>query len=245
MRKCVFVLMFAFLLVSFLFTPVIAKSETVYIVADKDNTLIENDSVGQCEVSPGEFRQCSNGSGPFLFAGRTNQGVNNLRRGLVHFDVASVLPPDARIKSALLMLYLSRSQDFKSEINLYRVLNDWGQGASYAKGGKGAPAETNDATWLHTFYPDTSWLNEGGDYVMQSSASLDVGPDNGSYTWESRQMNNDVQSWVDTPGENFGWILIGDENTPQSVMGFASREVTCSDRAFSTELPPLLVVTYK
>jgi hypothetical protein len=143
------------------------------------------------------------------------------------------------------MLYLSKSQGFIGEISLHRVLNDWGQGISYATGGSGAPAEPGDSTWLHTFYPDLFWINEGGDYVMQSSASLDVGPDNGSYTWESRQMNNDVQSWVDTPGENFGWILIGDENTPQSVMGFASREVTCSDRALSTELPPLLVVTYK
>jgi hypothetical protein len=228
--------MFVFLLVSLLFTPVIAKSETAYIVADRDNTLIES-------LDPENVP--SNGSGPYLFAGRTNQGVNNLRRGLIHFDVGSALPPDARIKSAKLMIYLSKSQESIAEISLHRVLNDWGQGGSNATGGKGAPAEPNDATWLHTFYPNTSWLNEGGDYVMLSSASLDVGPDNGSYTWESRQMNNDVQSWVDTPGENFGWMLIGDENTSQSVMGFASREVTCSDKALSTELPPILMVTYK
>jgi hypothetical protein len=223
-----------FILVSLLLTPVYGASQTVYIVASKDNTLIQN-PVGSL----------SNGAGPYLFVGRTNQKENNLRRSLVHFDVASALPSGAQIKSAQLMFYLSKSQGFANDISLHRVLNDWGQGVSYSIGGLGTPAELDDATWLHAFYPDFFWTTMGGDYVMDESAVIAVGPEKGSYTWESRKMIEDVESWMINPEENYGWILIGDENSPQSVMRFSSREVTCSDKATSTEMPPILMVIYK
>ena len=143
------------------------------------------------------------------------------------------------------MFYLSKSQGFSVGISLHRVLNDWGQGISYSTGGSGAPAEFDDATWLHTFSPDFIWTTMGGDYVMDESAVIAVGPDKGSYIWESSSMIDDVESWIKNPEENYGWILIGDENSPQSVMRFSSREVTCSDAAVSTELPPILMLTYK
>jgi hypothetical protein len=222
------------LLIAFLFTPVMAKSETVFIVANKDNTLIQN-----------PLGSLSNGSGPYLFVGRTNQNANYIRRGLVHFDVASALPAGARIKSAQFMIYLSKSQNFVGDISLHTVLSDWGQGTSSAIGGTGAPAALDDATWLNTFYPDFEWTTMGGDYSMDAIAVITVGPDAGPYTWESRKMIADVQSWLMNPNENFGWILIGDESIPQSVMRFSSREVTCSDAPLSVELPPLLMVTYK
>ena len=234
MRKYMFLAFFIFILVSLLLTPVYAKSKTVYIVASKDNTLIQN-----------PLGSLSNGSGPYLFVGKTNQPTNNLRRSLVHFDVASALPSGARIKRAQFMFYLSKSQGFSVGISLHRVLNDWGQGISYSTGGSGAPAEFDDATWLHTFNPDFIWTTMGGDYVMDASAVIAVGPDKGSYIWESSKMIDDVESWIINPEENYGWILIGDENSPQSVMRFSSREVTCSDAAVSTELPPILMLTYK
>ncbi len=143
------------------------------------------------------------------------------------------------------MFSLSKSQGFIVDIILHRVLNEWGQGISYVTGGSGAPAELDDATWLHTYYPGFFWTTMGGDYVMDASAVTAVGPDKGSYIWESGKMIADVESWLMNPGENYGWILLGDENSPQSVMRFSSREVTCSDRASSTEVPPILMVTFK
>jgi hypothetical protein len=144
------------------------------------------------------------------------------------------------------MLYLSRNAGYYTgEISLHRVQNDWGQGMSYDTKGRGVPAELGDATWLHTFYPDSFWVTSGGDYAMDASAILTIGPDKGTYRWESRDMVEDVQSWLINPDENFGWILFGDEDTPQSVVGFSSRETTCSDVPLTTELPPILMVTYK
>jgi hypothetical protein len=37
-------------------------------------------------------------------------------------------------------------------------------------------------------------------------------------------MASDVQSWVNTPAGNFGWILIGEETVNQNAKLFGSRE---------------------
>ena len=61
----------------------------------------------------------------------------------------------------------------------------------------------------------------GGDFGDVASASAVVGGA-GTYTWGG--LADDVQGWVDNPGSNFGWIVIGDESTLSSVRRFASRE---------------------
>ena len=46
----------------------------------------------------------------------------------------------------------------------------------------------------------------------------------GSYTWGSTpELVADVQSWADTPENNFGWIMIGDEVNMTNVKRFDSR----------------------
>jgi hypothetical protein len=166
MRSIIFTILF---MLTFLST--FAQAETAYIVASKDNTLIEN--------SQGAM---SNGSGPYFFVGRTNQQANSIRRGLVHFDVASALPVGVRIKSVQLMLYLAKNQGYTGEVSLHRVQKEWGQGMSYSTGGSGDTAVLDDATWIHTFYPDYFWSTMGGDYALDASAVLTVGPDKAE-TW--------------------------------------------------------------
>jgi hypothetical protein len=231
--------MFRFISTAILFISLIlplkaiAFADTIHIIASRDNTLIEDPNSA-----------LSNGSGPFFFAGRTNQQANAIRRGLVHFDVASALPAGAKIRSVRLILFLAKANNVAGDIGVHRVLADWGEGASYATGGKGAAAEPGDATWLHTFYPDFFWSTAGGDFSAKPSAVQTIGGAVRSYTWGStKQLVNDVESWVANPAENFGWVLIGDENTPQSVQAFSSREPLCDPVV--TELPaPLLEVTY-
>jgi len=233
MRKYGFVLTFILSISIFFPLAAVAVNDTVHIVASRDNTLIENPQ--------GAF---SNGSGPFLFAGRTNQQANSIRRGVIHFDMSSAVPPEARIRSVRLILFLSKGNNAVSEVSVHKLLDDWGEGISYATGGKGAPAEPGDATWLHTFYPDFSWVMAGGDFVPEPSAIREVGTAARSYTWEStKQLVKDVESWLENPGSNFGWILIGDETAPQTVQIFSSREPLC-DPALSELPPPLLEVTY-
>jgi hypothetical protein len=111
--------------------------------------------------------------------------------------------------------------------DLHRVTSNWGQGMSNADGqeGGGAPSTTNDATWIHTFYPGSFWTTAGGDFSATVSASASVGG-NGAYTWGSTaQMVADVQGWLNNPATNYGWLLKGPEGV-RSAKRFNSREHT-------------------
>ncbi len=178
----------------------------------KDNTLYESDTGA-----------LSNGAGDHLFAGRTRQRAN--RRALLAFDVA--VPEGATLDSVRLTLHMSRTVGTGGDaVALHRVLADWGEGASDAPGNEGAgtAAATDDATWIHTFFDTGVWQNPGGDFGPAVSASVLVGGED-DYTWGSTPaMVADVQAWLDAPEENFGWMLIGDEETTLSAKRFDSRE---------------------
>src|SRR5438552_17198556 len=121
-------------------------------------------------------------------------------------------------------------------IELHKLLADWGEGTSQATGeeGQGAPAMPNDASWRHRFFDAIFWTNEGGDFSAVVSASQSVGPV-GQYTWSSAQMVADVQSWLETPASNFGWLLLGDESTNGTTKRFDTRE---------NASPPVLTIVY-
>ena len=189
------------------------RAEMAFLPADRDTTLIEDPD--------GAF---SNGTGPAFFVGQTNQPAGSLRRGLVRFDVASAMPRGAILESVVLHLTALSGNPGASSVRISRVLADWGEGASFSTGGRGAPSETGDATWIHTFYDTEFWKHTGGQFVRSSSAAFVVdGP--GEYLVTSGpRMLADVRLWTAAPSRNFGWILIGDESRPQSVQPFASRE---------------------
>jgi hypothetical protein len=196
----------------------------------QDNTLVER-------VAASEQR--SNGAGPVLRAGRTAEGANSVRRALLAFDVAGALPAGATITAAWLTLEVTDvALDGAASVAVraHRLLADWGEGDSFALGGRGAEPEPGDATWLHTFYDHAFWTTPGGDFVPAASAARDVGMP-GAYTWPSTPgLIADVQSWLDAPSSNFGWILVGDESASRSVRVFGSRE-----SVDETQRPALLV----
>jgi len=204
------------------------SADTVRLEASRDATLIE-DAAGAW----------ANGSGPVLFAGRTNQPMNGRRRALVAFDVASSLPAHAIIEEVSLTLFMTTSHPEPRTLRLHRVLSDWGEGPSASSGGGGAPSQPGDATWMHTYWDSAYWHHAGGDLTGRASAEAVV-EDSDFYTWTGgEQLLADVRLWAQAPGRNFGWILVGDELEPQSVKSFASREE--SDEA----LRPVLEITYR
>ncbi|MGE5892979.1 MAG: DNRLRE domain-containing protein [bacterium] len=222
MKKWVFVLVCVFLQFQYV------QAEIVSIEASRDTTLIEDPA--------GAF---SNGSGPVFFVGRTNQVFDSIRRGLLYFDVAAAIPENTVIESVSLTLYQDRGNPALSVVSLQRVLDGWGEGASAASGGGGALSQPGDATWIHTFYDYAFWNHEGGQFVGRVSAWQYVEGD-GYYVWESTDdLVKDVQRWLGNPDKNFGWVLIGDEDNPQTVKRFASRE------NLTTSLRPLLNVSYR
>jgi hypothetical protein len=205
----------------------VAGAETAMIPATRDSTLIES--------ATGAL---GNGSGTALFVGRTSQQLGGRRRALLHFDVAGAIPVGMLVTRAELSLVLTPSNPGLSVLSLYRVLADWGEGASASGGGGGAPAAPGDATWIHTFHPDEPWERQGGDFVPGASAGAAVGSA-GPYFWgPTPALVADVQAWLDAPAGNYGWILIGDEGSSSTAKRFHSRE------SVEPDVQPVLIVEY-
>ncbi len=208
--------------------PIIADKVAI-IRPTKDNTLYEN--------AAGSI---SNGSGEHFFAGRTGMGA--IRRGVVAFDIARSIPAGGRVTSATLTLHESREPALggPESVELHRVLADWGEGTSDAPAneGGGTAATPGDATWIHRFSDTVLWSSPGGDFSQTVSASQAVDAP-GFYSWSGPGLVTDVQSWLDNPQDNFGWVLIGNESVAQTAKRFDTRENT------ETSFRPGLSVTYE
>lgn len=205
-----------------------ASSDTIQLLADRDNTLVED-----------EQGSLSMGKSFHFYAGRVgSNGEGTRRRALVRFDVAAAVPAGSTITSAALTLRMAQSNTGTQSIQLRRVLSDWGEGASFGFGGSGAPAAPGDATWLHRFWPGDPWQTPGGSFSAVVSAVRAVGGV-GFYTWNSTASTvQDVQLWLDQPAQNFGWLLLGNESALKTVKKFDSRD---------TDVPayaPVLTVSF-
>jgi spore coat protein A, manganese oxidase len=206
--------------------PGLAIADVININPVKDNTLYE--------YVPADGDR-SNALGFHFFTGET--GMGELRRGVLAFDIAGNVPPGSTITSVTLTLNMSRTPSSTARtVELHKLLADWGEGTSVASGqeGQGAPATTNDATWRHRFYSAIFWTTQGGDFSGTVSASQSVGAP-GSYIWSSAQMVADVQSWLDNPTINFGWLVQGDESGIATAKRFDTRE---------SASPPVLTIQY-
>lgn len=195
--------------------PFSAHADNISIPPSRDNTLFSTNGT------------TSNGAGDGVFSGRTGvQGNSTRQRGMLAFDVAGNVPAGATVTSASLTLWLLMSPGGQAQTHtLHRVLADWGEGTSSSFGGTGAPSTPGDATWLHTLWQDQFWASEGGDFDATVSSSQIVGSEAVFYTWPSTpEMVADVQSWLDAPGSNYGWLLHGNEDSIFTARKFASRE---------------------
>ena len=181
----------------------------------QDNTLYEPDG-----------SETSNGGGDYFFTGLTKNGFR--RRGLVKFDIAANVPSGATINDVTLTMHVSRVKTTTSRnTSIHPLLLDWGEGTSNADGqeGQGTTPVAPDATWTNRITPGVPWTDPGaeGDYFVTPSATTAV-TNEGFYTWTGSSVISDVQAWLDSPGSNFGWIVIGIEDVTESAKRFDTRE---------------------
>lgn len=171
----------------------------------------------------GASSEASNARGENLSVGQDAGGI--LRRALIRFDLSSIAPGSI-VHSAELVLFNSAPRhrgDY--DVTLHRLLRGWGEGPSNGgSAGASGTAGAGDATWARAVHPDIAWDTPGGDFVPEASASTLVGIPSRSYAWSSPSMVADVQSWIDTPGSNHGWLLRGVETQNQNAKLFSSRE---------------------
>ena len=173
----------------------------------------------------GDSDLLANGSGEHLFVGKTNHA--EARRSLLRFDVAAALPSGAKVLAVELQLTIDRTFYFSNlPIAVHRVLLPWAEGPSnpFGEEGGGAAVGVGDATWFRRVYPTSSWNAPGGDHDA-TPASTCVTPEQFvPVTWPtSARLVADVQSWLDAPGTNHGWLLRTDEAISGAIRRFASR----------------------
>jgi hypothetical protein len=184
----------------------------------------------------------ASGGGNGLFSGANTSGFP--RRALISFDVSGRLPVGATIESVELTLVLGDVSGAGArplvDIAVHRVLASWGEAATqqqtppndnFSGIGQGSPALEGDVTWNARFFSATApilWSTPGGDFnsVASTSASIPTAL-NTSYTFpSSSEMVSDVQSWLDNPASNYGWLLKGvNETLTSSLRGFYSSDV--------------------
>ncbi len=152
--------------------------------------------------------------------------MGDSRRAFIRFDLGDSIAPGATITEAILEMSMDRARDTtKVKVNLHKVLESWNEGESKpsGEGGRGIKAQSGDTTWVHREYDGIKWATPGGEFASAPSASVSVGKKN-RYTWSSPQMASDVQSWLDEPSTNYGWVLVGNEDENGFAKRFISRE---------------------
>ena len=198
-------------------SPLVARADSVSILAAHDNTIYEDKTSN------------SNGSGPVMNVGKNSSA--KIRRGFILFDIASsTIPAGATIETVTLHLNLTNvpASPTATTIGLFRVSASWGEGASSSTTGSGAAAESGDVTWLVRSYPNSAWAQAGGDFDGTVHGSGPVNTTLGAYDIPSTPaLVQDVQYWLDHPSSaNCGWMLRADESVGVSttVRGIATRE---------------------
>ncbi len=177
----------------------------------------------------------SNGQG-FLFAGRT--AIDTFSHALIAFNPVGAVPAGAPIVSAELAVTVSKAVTGPFDFSLFKNTQDWGEGASNAgdPGGGGTPAAPGDATWTFNFFNTSNWTTPGGTAVATASATTQVAG-NGTYLWSGPGLIADVNAWIATPAQNFGWMLRGDETANSVKRFFSGEDSTVSNR-------PKLTIAY-
>lgn len=205
-----------------------ASADSIVLQPVADATLIE--SVNAQEYALGAALQ--------IYCGRVGvNGSGTLRRAVLRFNLAAI-PAGSTITSASLKVYMSQTSSGTQTTTLRRLLENWGEGASFAFGGAGTAPEANDATWVHSFYPGVSWSVPGGNFSTTISASKAISGA-GAYVFASTPaLIADVQGWLAAPATNFGWIMIGNEAVLETAKRFESRESGDPTRR------PLLTIVY-
>ena len=127
-------------------TPV--RADTVSLNPSGDTSLLEY------------FPENNFGGQLYFNAGTTQNGPRN--RGLLRFDLASLLPAGAIINTVSLTLEVVGQPvdgDASSTFELHRMLRDWGEGTGSGNPPSlGRPAIEGEANWTHRFAGgDLTW----------------------------------------------------------------------------------------
>jgi hypothetical protein len=228
---------FSLAVATILFAPLV-RAATLQLTPVADTTLSQN------------FPSNNFGAMPFANAGTTQNNTKN--RALFRFDF-SAIPMGSRIDAASLKLEVvsvPNEPPTPADMSLHRLLVSWGEGnktnAPGGGAGKGSPATAGEATWQYRFAATNAWASPGGattnDFSARASAANTIYGVSDYYFPPAPPATTpalvaDVQFWLTQPAQNFGWLLLCDNEQDT----FTARRYGTREDAVNT---PLLTVTY-
>ncbi len=248
MRIQLIIAKIALLPLGFLASDAQAATSFISVYPSADTTLMEN------------YPSNNFGGGTYVNSGSIQNTSTNLpppylyprNRGLLKFDLASQLPPGSKIVNVNVVIEVTLisndPHNTGAQFELHRVLRPWGEGNKvtyvnpprFSTNGIGAPATVGEATWLDRFaFTTNTWAMPGGapgiDYATNTTAiGYLYGPVFSPYYFYSVQNTNllpEVQSWLENPQTNFGWMLtVNPETDEWTARRFGSRESTAPPR---------------
>jgi len=155
-----------------------------------------------------------------------------LRRGLIRFDLAPI-PAGSQVVSAKLTLFRTGGL-IPQLVSVHKLRRDWGEGSSGSGEAcnprpptpeAGRPPTDSSSTWNFRYFgARAQWDSAGGDFEPTLTDSVTMFANFAAVELSGPGIAADVQSWVNNPVSNDGWILIGDEAREQTGSRFASRE---------------------
>lgn len=174
-----------------------------------------------------------------------SSGSGKRSRALIQFRPEG-FPAGATLTSATLGLTVirvpSENGSATSTFDLHRMAQSWQEGEKgpYIQPGSGGQADPGETTWGDRFYPSVPWSEPGAaaptDFAAAVSSTTTVAAE-GVYYFTN--LLEDVQFWLAHPDQNFGWIVVAEnEISLRTARHFGSREDPSPTNA------PMLVVEY-
>ena len=199
------------------------------------------DSILLTPVADAEIHQINSPDANYAFGSSIATGKlgansgNEIRRAMLRFDPSGQLPPGAVVTAVSVTVNVVRVPGIapaNSTFDLRLILQSW--------------TETN-VTW-NSRIQGSPWNSPGaegaGDSLASPSSSVFV-TGLGPYTFPSTPaLLSDVQSWLNNPGTNFGWLLVSeDEVTSETARRFGAREdpPNASVLEIDYALPPFIL----
>jgi hypothetical protein len=195
------------------------------------------------------FPDNNDGASLSIYTGKNGQG--GLMRGLIRFDLPAGLQGRVTVSRVVLTM-VTRGTGLGDAVaptpateSLEPVAAAWAEGSGFGDGTTsntvGQPCAAHGATWND---PDcasgVAWA--GGGALAPSGTASVPGAVETPVVWDSDQggagMTADVQSWIDTPDANHGWLIASstESGTAGQAQRFHSREA-------AGEAPTLVVTT--
>jgi RHS repeat-associated protein len=145
-------------------------------------------------------------------------------RGLVKFGSITGIPTDAQVTRAQLRMwntYLYPGTDTDEWVDVHKLTRAFGE---------------TTATW-NMANSTTAWTTPGGDYEPTPLSGFNGFTNDPE--WETWDVRNAVDGWIDTPTSNYGFLL---KMRDESVS--TARSMLLASEASETLLRPTLEVTY-